>query len=40
MFVSPRDSNQQVPCVIVPFASNYLLNPVLLERDGIRIIGV
>jgi hypothetical protein len=24
----------------VPFASNYLLNPALLERDGIRIASV
>jgi RES domain-containing protein len=30
----------EVPCVIVPFAKNYLLNPALLEQDGIRIIGV
>ncbi|PTE12530.1 RES family NAD+ phosphorylase [Mesorhizobium helmanticense] len=28
----------EVPCVIVPFAKNYLLNPALLERDGITII--
>jgi RES domain-containing protein len=30
----------KVPCAIVPFTSNYLLNPALLERDGIRIVTV
>ena len=30
----------KVPCAIVPFADNYLLNPSLLERNGIRIVGV
>lgn len=30
----------EVPCVIVPFTTNYLLNPDLLARDGIRIVGV
>jgi RES domain-containing protein len=30
----------KVPCAIVPFTSNYLLNPALVERDGIRIVGV
>jgi RES domain-containing protein len=29
-----------VPSAIVPFASNYLLNPLLLEEAGIRIVGV
>jgi RES domain-containing protein len=40
MFVSANATAiMQVPCAIVPFTSNYLLNPVLLERDGIRIVG-
>lgn len=30
----------EVPCVIVPFTRNYLLNPDLLGRDGIGIVGV
>lgn len=30
----------EIPCVIVPFTKNYLLNPVLLARDGIAITGV
>ncbi|MCV3210153.1 RES family NAD+ phosphorylase [Mesorhizobium sp. YC-39] len=30
----------EVPCAIVPFTRNYLLNPDLLARDGIRIVGV
>lgn len=30
----------EVPSVIVPFTKNYLLNPALLVRDGIRIVGV
>jgi RES domain-containing protein len=30
----------EVPCVIVPFTKNYLLNPALLARDGIAIVGV
>ena len=34
------DAIMEVPCVIVPFTKNYLLNPALLERDGIRIIAV
>lgn len=29
----------QVPSVIVPFASNYLLNPALLQGAGICIVG-
>jgi RES domain-containing protein len=29
----------EVPCIIVPFTKNYLLNPALLERDGIAIVG-
>ncbi|TPJ52075.1 MULTISPECIES: RES family NAD+ phosphorylase [unclassified Mesorhizobium] len=29
----------EVPCVIVPFARNYILNPALLEREGIAIVG-
>lgn len=33
-------SVMQVPCVIVPFAKNYLLNPNLLNRDGIGIVNV
>ncbi|MCF6100062.1 RES family NAD+ phosphorylase [Mesorhizobium muleiense] len=28
----------EVPCAIVPFTRNYLLNPDLLARDGIRIV--
>lgn len=32
-----RDAVMEVPCVIVPFTRNYLLNPSLLERDGIGI---
>jgi RES domain-containing protein len=28
----------EVPCVIVPFTKNYLLNPALLGRDGIGIV--
>lgn len=30
----------KVPCAIVPFTHNYLLNPALLENAGIGIIGV
>lgn len=30
----------KVPCAIVPFTENYLLNPALVERAGIRVIGV
>lgn len=30
----------QVPCGVVPFAKNYLLNPSLVNRDGIRIVAV
>jgi RES domain-containing protein len=30
----------KVPCAIVPFTDNYLLNPSLLEPNGIRIVGV
>lgn len=41
MFVSANATAiMRVPCLIVPFASNYLLNPALLERDGIRIASV
>jgi RES domain-containing protein len=41
MFISAgTDAIMEVPCVIVPFTKNYLLNPALLERDGIRIVGV
>jgi RES domain-containing protein len=29
----------QVPCAIVPFARNYLLNPASLMREGIGIVG-
>lgn len=29
----------EVPCVTVPFAKNYLLNPALLEEHGIKITG-
>lgn len=29
----------KVPSVIVPFASNFLLNPGLLKRDGIGLVG-
>jgi RES domain-containing protein len=28
----------EVPCIIVPFTKNYLLNPALLKRDGIAIV--
>lgn len=41
MFISANiDAIMRVPCVVVPFASNYLLNPSLLGRDGIRIVAV
>ena len=41
MFISSNmDAIIQVPCVIVPFAKNYLLNPFLLDRDGIHIVAV
>ena len=30
----------KVPCVIVPFTSNYLLNPALLSRQGVGIASV
>lgn len=30
----------EIPCAIVPFTKNYLLNPDLLARDGIHIVGV
>jgi len=30
----------KVPCAIVPFTHNYLLNPDLLETAGIGIVGV
>jgi RES domain-containing protein len=30
----------EVPCVIVPFTKNYLLNPGLLMREGIAVVGV
>lgn len=30
----------KVPCAIVPFTYNYLLNPALLERAGIGIVAV
>lgn len=30
----------KVPCAIVPFTDNYLLNPALVERAGIHIVGV
>jgi RES domain-containing protein len=30
----------KVPCAIVPFTHNYLLNPALLENAGIGIVGV
>jgi RES domain-containing protein len=33
-------SVMQVPCAIVPFARNYILNPDLLGRDGIHIVSV
>lgn len=33
-------SVMEVPCAIVPFTRNYLLNPDLLVRDGIHIVGV
>ena len=29
----------EVPCVLVPFTKNYLLNPALLERESIAIVG-
>lgn len=29
----------EVPCVVVPFAKNYLLNPALIEQQGIKIVG-
>jgi RES domain-containing protein len=35
-----RDAVMEVPCVLVPHTSNYLLNPALLELAGIRIVGV
>ncbi len=39
MFISANvHAIMQVPCIIVPFARNYLLNPSLLARDGIRIV--
>jgi RES domain-containing protein len=28
----------EIPCVIVPFTKNYLLNPALLGRDGIGVV--
>lgn len=28
----------KVPCAIVPFTNNYLLNPALVEKAGIRIV--
>ena len=28
----------EIPCVIVPFTKNYLLNPALLDREGIGIV--
>lgn len=30
----------RVPSAIMPFCFNYLLNPVLAERDGIRIVAI
>jgi len=30
----------KVPCAIVPFTHNYLLNPALLETAGVGIVGV
>jgi RES domain-containing protein len=30
----------EIPCVIVPFTKNYLLNPALLARNDIAIVGV
>ncbi|MEJ6781597.1 RES family NAD+ phosphorylase [Aminobacter sp. Piv2-1] len=30
----------EVPTVVVPFARNYLLNPMLLDQHGIRVAGV
>jgi RES domain-containing protein len=30
----------RVPCAIVPFTHNYLLNPALLENAGIGIVGI
>ncbi len=29
----------EVPCMVVPFAKNYLLNPALLAQEGIKIVG-
>jgi RES domain-containing protein len=41
MFISANtNAILEVPCAIVPFTSNYLLNPALVERDGIRIVAV
>lgn len=40
-FISAEiDAVMQVPCVVVPFAKNYLLNPSLVDRDGVRIVAV
>lgn len=36
---SQNGSVLEVPCVVVPFAKNYLLNPSLTEPQGIRIVG-
>ena len=33
------DAVMEIPCVIVPFTNNYLLNPALLEREEIGIVG-
>jgi RES domain-containing protein len=30
----------EVPCIVVPFTKNYLLNPELLQRDGINVASV
>lgn len=30
----------KVPCAIVPFASNYLLSPAMIELAGIQIVAV
>lgn len=30
----------KVPCAIVPFTHNYLLNPALIEQAAIHIVGI
>ena len=34
-----RDALMEIPCIIIPFARNYLLSPAMLEDAGIRIVG-